>query len=71
MQSGELRENLNSPGFVLAISHYAKTTEQELTIKEGGNHTRIWVGDRYTTVPRHREIPDLAAQKIYKQIGLK
>lgn len=61
----------NRKDILKAISHYAKTTKQKLTIKEGGNHTRIWVGDRYTTVPRHREIPDLAAQKIYKQIGLK
>ena len=54
-----------------AISNYAKSSNQELIIKEGGNHTRIWVGDRYTTLPRHREIADLAAQRIYKQIGLK
>ena len=48
------------------IAHYAKKTNQE-----GANHTRIWVGDRYTTIARHSEIDDLMAQKIYKQIGIK
>ncbi|MFC2263230.1 toxin HicA [Corynebacterium matruchotii] len=53
------------------IAHYAKKTNQKLVIKEGANHTRIWVGDRYTTIARHSEIDDLMAQKIYKQIGIK
>ena len=48
-----------------------KKTNQKLVIKEGANHTRIWVGDRYTTIARHSEIDDLMAQKIYKQIGIK
>lgn len=52
------------------IASYAKRTGQTLTLKEGGNHTRIWVGDRYTTVGRHNEIDDLMARKIYKQIGM-
>ena len=52
------------------IANYAKQTEQTLTLKEGRNHTRIWVGDRYTTVGRHNEIDNLMARKIYKQIGM-
>ncbi|APT87756.1 MAG TPA: toxin HicA [Corynebacterium flavescens] len=52
------------------IASYAKRTGQTLTLKEGRNHTRIWVGDRYTTVGRHNEIDDLMARKIYKQIGM-
>ncbi|MCQ4618472.1 toxin HicA [Corynebacterium sp. CCUG 59401] len=54
-----------------AIAQYAKDTGQELVIKEGANHTRIWVGDKYTTLGRHKEIDDLMADKIYKQIGVK
>lgn len=37
----------------------------------GGNHARVWVGDEYTTVPRHKEIPNRFARKILKQIGVK
>ncbi|OIR95554.1 toxin HicA, partial [Corynebacterium diphtheriae] len=32
------------------IADFAKRTGQKLTIIEGGNHTRIWVGEKYTTV---------------------
>lgn len=37
----------------------------------GGNHARVWVGDEYTTVPRHKEMPNRFARKILKQIGVK
>lgn len=53
------------------IAQYAKATEQELTVKEGANHTRLWVGERYTTIPRHSEIANRLAENIYKQIGMK
>ncbi|APT93767.1 toxin HicA [Corynebacterium phocae] len=52
------------------IADYAKRTGRSLTIKEDSNHTRIWVGDRYTTVGRHNEIDNLMARIIYKQIGM-
>lgn len=52
------------------IADFAKGTGKTLTIKEGGNHTRIWVGEKYTTVGRHKEIDNLMARKIYKQIGM-
>ncbi|AHI22428.1 hypothetical protein B843_05195 [Corynebacterium vitaeruminis DSM 20294] len=41
-----------------------------MTLVEGGSHTRVWVGARYSTIPRHNEIDDLLAKKIYKQIGM-
>ncbi|MFH0412242.1 toxin HicA [Corynebacterium sp. L4756] len=53
------------------ISQYAKDTNQEITIKEGATHTRLWVGERYTTIPRHAEIANRLAEKIYNQIGMK
>lgn len=51
------------------IRALAKATDETFRTEEGGNHTRVWVGDRYTTVPRHREIPDNFARKILRQIG--
>lgn len=40
-----------------------------MRIEEGRNHTKVWIGERYTTVPRHREIPDRFATEILRQIG--
>ncbi|MDN8578328.1 toxin HicA [Corynebacterium bovis] len=53
-----------------AIARYARDNDLPLTVKEGGRHTRIWVGDRYTTVPRHNEIANRLAAQIFKQIGM-
>ncbi len=53
-----------------AIRRHAKAIDEEVRVVEGGNHTRVWIGDRYTTIGRHREIPDLAARKIYRQLGM-
>jgi len=49
----------------------AKDRGVEFVEKEGANHTRVWVGENNTTVPRHSEIDDLLARKIMKQIGEK
>ena len=38
-------------------------------ISEGGSHTLVRVGNRRTTVPRHREINEITARNILKQIG--
>ena len=53
------------------IRTYAAQHGLEVRVVEGRNHTRVWVGDQYTTIPRHREIPDGFARKILKQIGVK
>lgn len=34
---------------------------------EGGNHTKVRVGTKKSTIGRHREVEDLAAMKFYKQ----
>ena len=52
------------------IKKYAKETGQNYKQTEGGNHTKIWVGENYTTLPRHNEIPDIVAKKLYKQLGI-
>ena len=34
---------------------------------EGGEHTRVWIGEFSVSVPRHREINELTAKAIIKQ----
>lgn len=51
------------------IRRQAKARGEDLHIEEGRNHTKVWIGERYTTVPRHREIPDRFATEILRQIG--
>ncbi len=55
---------------IAAIRAHAKANGLEFTSLEGANHTRVWVGSNYTTIPRHKEIPDAFARKILKQIGV-
>lgn len=51
------------------IRQYAADNGLDLTETEGGNHTKIAVGNKRTVVARHNEIPDVLAKKIMKQIG--
>lgn len=53
-----------------AIRKYAQEQGVPVVMKEGGNHTRVWVGERYATLPRHSEIPDRFAKTILKQLGI-
>ena len=53
-----------------AIAAHAKATGLEMTITEGGNHTKVQVGDKRTIVARHKEINELTTKAIYKQIGI-
>lgn len=53
----------------LLAAHASKVGEPFI-VKEGGSHTRVWIGERYTTVPRHADIPEWLAAKILKQIGV-
>lgn len=56
---------------VLAIIRkYAKEQGVAVVMKEGGNHTRVWVGEKYATLPRHNEIPDRFAKTILRQLGI-
>ena len=52
------------------MARYAKEQNVEMTVKEGSSHTRIWIGQRYTTLPRHKEIPDPFARKILRDVGI-
>lgn len=53
-----------------AISDFAHQNELPLAIAEGSNHTRVTVGERRTVVPRHREINEITAKAIRKQLGM-
>lgn len=35
--------------------------------KEGGNHTKCYIGEAHVTLPRHKEINELTAQGIIKE----
>ena len=51
------------------IADYAKANDLKLIVTEGGNHTKVKVGDNRTTVPRHNEVNEITAKAILKQIG--
>lgn len=36
----------------------------EFITTEGGNHTKVWIGDRQNVVARHSEINEITAKKI-------
>ena len=38
---------------------------------EGGKHTKVYYRGRQSTVPRHREIPDVLATLIERQLGMR
>lgn len=42
--------------------------DRPVVIIEGGKHTKVQVGGRQTTIPRHREINELTAKAILKQL---
>ncbi len=54
-----------------ALSAEAKRQGLSLLITEGGSHTKVSIGDRHTTVPRHNEINEITAKAILKHMGVK
>jgi mRNA interferase HicA len=52
------------------IADYAKANGLDVVLTEGGQHTKIVVGDRRTVVPRHNEVNEITAKQILKQIGV-
>ena len=49
----QLRDIANDQGVTYAVT-------------EGGSHTKVFLGDRFVTVPRHREINELTARGILR-----
>lgn len=48
------------------LDKIAKAKGKELTVREGGEHTRVRIGDWVDAVPRHREVKELLAKSIIK-----
>ena len=48
----------------------AKQRGLEYTEVEGGKHTKVGIGGKQTTVPRHNEIAEGTAKAILKQMGV-
>lgn len=49
-----------------------KLTEAGFTFKEGGRHTLVYKDNALITqVPRHREVEERLAKKIFKDAGIK
>lgn len=53
-----------------AIAAHAKAAGAELVVTEGGSHTLVKLGNRRSVVPRHREINEVTAKSIRKQLGM-
>jgi len=46
----------------------AQAAQMTYTERQLSRHSGVTVGSVSTTVPRHREIPDLLAETIFKQL---
>lgn len=43
---------------------------QGVRLAEGSKHTRAYLGEKRSTVPRHKEISNTLVKEIRKQLGL-
>jgi len=50
------------------IRRLAQARGLEVQIRQGRSHTVVRVGDRQTSVPRHKEINELTARAIIKYL---
>lgn len=46
------------------LDNIAKTKGEKLILTEGGNHTKVTIGQWSEPIPRHREINELLAKAI-------
>jgi hypothetical protein len=53
---------------IKVINTIAKLQGEIPKYTEGGNHTKVQVGNKATVIPRHKEISELLAKKILKQL---
>lgn len=53
-----------------ALKAQAKAEELHLVEVEGAKHTKVSIGERHSTVPRHKEINEITAAAILKQMGV-
>lgn len=52
------------------LAKHASQTGQDMTVAEGGSHTKVVIGSSRTVVPRHAEINEMTAKAILKQMGV-
>lgn len=51
------------------LREHAAATGQDMAVSEGGRHTRVSIGQFRSTAPGHREINDIPARAILRQLG--
>lgn len=51
------------------LAKIARERGEELIVTEGGNHTKVRVGQKMTMIPRHREVSEGTARTILKSMG--
>jgi len=51
------------------LSEFASDNGLEMEVVEGAKHTKVVIGEARTVVPRHREINEITAGKILRQMG--
>jgi mRNA interferase HicA len=52
------------------IRRRARRLGLDFEFVEGASHTRVFVGGKQSTIPRHREIKERLAVTILRQLGL-
>ena len=62
------RLNVHRRQVLRKINKAARAADRDYREQELTNHTGITVGRTSTTVPRHREIPDLVPETIFRQL---
>jgi mRNA interferase HicA len=48
------------------LRRLAKDRGVKFEVTEGGSHSKVWLGERFVIVPRHREINELTAKGILR-----
>jgi mRNA interferase HicA len=48
----------------------ARSRGLEMSELEGGKHTKVMIGEVWTTIPRHREINEHTAKAILDHLGV-
>lgn len=51
------------------INEIAAAANETAVYTEGGSHTKVSVGTKQTTIPRHNEVNEMTAKAIIRQLG--
>lgn len=49
------------------LKKIASERGESLVVKEGGSHSKVFIGKQMITVPRHCEISEMTAKAIIKE----